>query len=766
MKTIRSLTVSALSTALVSALAAQPAVAQDMSAATSSPTTRDVEEIVVTAQRREQRLLDVPLSISAATGDQLVSQGVREVSSLQFTTPGLIPNNGAGYVQLFIRGVGNTIFVGADPSVATFIDDVPRIYGSMVNNFVNVQRVEVLKGAQGGLYGRNATGGVVNIITKQPDDQKISAEARALYGSKQTFQASAYLNVPIADGIAWNVSGQRESHDGYIRNLLKTTTPYTAAMFPSGSAIGTPQQTADFFNSGVKPPKSIGKKDFWAVDSKLRIEKGDLTVTLAGDWAHKDDDTGNEYSNIDTTTAQGLSTFILGTFGIVAALPPGFYQAPTGKFTGTKGQYSVASIKDYGFSGTAKLSLGAVDVTSITAWRKNNTQYVDDQAGVGPTILSIDVRSSKKYFYQELRAVSTGDGPLDYLFGGSYLNTDVAGSSVITYYPPLFTTTPVASTGGVENWSIYGQLGYELMDKLHLTVSGRYIHESNSVTYSSPVVATTSISAKKFLPAATLSYALDGGGNVYVRYAKGFKAGGVNTVDPPTAYPTDFGKVFAPEQVDTYEAGLRTPLGSNRVQLTTAVFYNDYKGLQTFTAGNASNPGIVFAIVNAGSARTYGAEGSIAWRATDTINLGINAGYLNAKYKDFANTDGTVLNTFDFSGKRMLFSPEWQFGVNGDLDQPMTDSFNLIGSFLVAYTDDVKFFNSSAPGVPDPIQKGYWLVNGRVGVKTSDERFELAAFAKNLFNQSYFTSGNAGGFGRQLRWGDPRIIGVEGRVKF
>lgn len=760
MRSMKSRALCALSSTLVSVLAAQAAFAQD------APAPRDSDEIVVTAQRREQRLLDVPLSISAATGEQLVSQGVREVSSLQFTTPGLIPNNGAGYVQLFIRGVGNTIFVGADPSVASFIDDVPRIYGSMVNNFVNVERVEVLKGAQGGLYGRNATGGVVNIITKQPDDKAFAGEARALYGSKETFQASAYLNVPIADGIAWNVSGQRESHDGYVRNLLKTTTPYTAAMFPNGSAIGTPQQTADFFNSGVKPPKSIGKKDFWAVDSKLRIESGNLTVTLAGDYAFKDDDTGNEYSNIDTTTAQGLSTFILGTFGIDAAFPAGFYQAPTGKFTGVKSQYSVASIKDYGFSGTAKLALGGVDLTSITAWRKNSTQYLDDQAGVGPTILSIDVRANKEYFYQELRAVSTSDGPLEYLFGGSYLNTDVRSSSVITYYPPLFTTVPVASTGGVENWSVYGQLGYELMTGLRLTLSGRYIHESNSVTYSSPVVATTSISAKKFLPAATLSYALAGGGNVYVRYAKGFKAGGVNTVDPPTAYPTDLGKVFSPEQVDTYEAGLRTPLAGNRVQLTTAVFYNNYKGLQTFTAGNASNPGIVFAIVNAGSARTYGAEGSINWRATDTFNLGVNAGYLNAKYKDFANTDGTVLNTFDFSGKRMLFSPQWQFGVNGDLDQPLTDSFNLIGSFLVSYTDDVKFFNSSAPGVPDPIQEGYWLVNGRLGVKTSDDRYELAVFAKNLFNKGYFTSGNAGGFGRQLRWGDPRIIGAEARLKF
>jgi iron complex outermembrane receptor protein len=211
---------------------------------------------------------------------------------------------------------------------------------------------------------------------------------------------------------------------------------------------------------------------------------------------------------------------------------------------------------------------------------------------------------------------------------------------------------------------------------------------------------------------------------------------------------------------------LRTPLFGNRVQVTTAVFYNDYTGLQTFTSGNAANPGIVFAIVNAGSARTYGAEGSVAWRASDAISLGFNLGYLNAKYKNFANTDGTVLNTFDFSGARMLFSPKWQLGFNGNLDQPITDRLDLTGSFLAAFTDDVKFFNSSTPGIPDPVQEGYWLVNARLGVKTADDKYQLSVFANNLFDKGYFTSGNAGGFGRQMRWGDPRIIGFEGRIKF
>jgi iron complex outermembrane receptor protein len=744
--------------------ATSPAWAQ---AAPQNDAAASTDEIIVTAQRREQGLMEVPLSISAVTGDGLVASGVRDVSDLQFTTPGLIPNNGAGYVQLFIRGVGNTIFVGADPSVTTFIDDVPRIYGSMVNDFVNVERVEVLKGAQGGLYGRNATGGVVNIITRKPNPDAFAGEVQALYGTKNTQQFSAYLNVPLAEGLAFNVSGQRGKHDGYIKNALKTTTPYTAAMFPTGSAIGTPQQTADFFNAGVNPPKSIGFKDFWAVEGKLRYESDAFDITVAADYAKKDDDTGNEYDNIDAeTNARGLSQFILGTFGINAVLPPNFYLRTNEKFETARSERGAAPITDYGLSATANLHLGGADITSITAWRKNKTFYRDDQAGVAPTILNINVTGNKEYFYQELRAVSTTDGPLQYLVGASYLNTDVSGDSYIIYYPPLFQTASTTSSGGIKNWSVYAQLGYDLTENLNLTVSGRYIDEKNSVTYSSPVVATTKVGANKFLPSATISYKLAGGGNVYARYAKGFKAGGVNTVDPPNTYPTNFGKIFAPEQVDTFEAGVRTPFADRRAQFTAAVFYNDYKGLQTFTSGNAANPGIVFAVVNAGSARTYGAEATLSYKLTDAVNVGVNAGYLNAKYKKFANTDGTVLNTFDFSGKSMLFSPEWQFSLTGQLDQPLTDKMNLTGSFLVSYTDDVKFFNSSAPGVPDPIQKGFFLVNARTGVSFDDSRYQVSVFANNLFNQAYYTSGNAGGFGRQLRWGTPRIIGVEGRAKF
>ena len=230
---------------------------------------------MVTAQRKSENILRVPVSISAATGEQLTAEGITQISSLQFTTPGFYTDNGVGYTQIYLRGIGNNIFVGADPSVLTNIDDVPRIYGSLVNNFVNVDRVEVLKGAQGGLYGRNATGGVVNIITRQPSDTE-EGDARVSYGTKNTLEVALYGNLPINEFIAWNVAFQRDSHDNYVKNLLPNN-PLTAANFPNGGGLparlaaqlwrpaharGDACTDGGLFQLGDRPAKRLRKPGF------------------------------------------------------------------------------------------------------------------------------------------------------------------------------------------------------------------------------------------------------------------------------------------------------------------------------------------------------------------------------------------------------------------------------------------------------------------------------------------------------------------------
>jgi iron complex outermembrane receptor protein len=800
MTSFRMRTLCAATSIVALAAISAPAFAQNKAADDNA----NPNDIIVTAQRTSQKLMDVPLSIVAQSGDQLQTNGIKQMTDLQFTTPGYNVSDSNGYTQIFIRGIGNAEFVGADPSVATFIDDVPRVYGSMVNNFVDVDRVEVLKGAQGGLYGRNATGGVINIITKQPSTEAAKVEGRLSYGEHNSFEAAAYINIPLGDKAALSVSGDRRSSDPYFKNLAPAA-PYTAAMFTTGVLGMSPAASAAFFNSGQKN-SDVGNQNFWAVDGKLLVKPTDnFKITFAGDYSNKDDSQGNaQWENspgYEQAQFKGLFGFLVGELGGVpnlAAFPANFLQGNPPKFQVSNGDPGFVRLKDWGVSGTAVLTLDNVDITSITAFRKQHTQFIDDLGASSLAFTAALVDNHKHYFYQELRAVSHMPGPFQFIVGASYLDNFFQGYTDLQLFGGILGSSPLArSTDKVKNWSIYAQLSYDLTDKLTLTASGRYIHEKNTaqffdlgtnpnadIAFVNAVGTPVSATESKFLPSATLSYKLNGGGNVYLRYARGFKSGGVNPVANASnfvvggTYYASSGSIFKGETVDTFEAGVKAPLFDNKVQLTADVFYNSYKNLQTAGHVNAAFANsIILTIINAPSARTYGIEGTLNWRVTPEFTLAANAGYLNAKYKDFKLPTTPILNGFDLSGTQMINSPEFQFSVAANLDKPITSNLNVLANVLASYTSKVNYQVSGAPcgaggvvGVtclPDAIGPSYWVVNARLGIKASDGHWTLSAFANNLFNAAYVTYGNSNaGNTTQFTWGNPRIVGVEGTVKF
>ena len=585
-------------------------------------------------------------------------------------------------------------------------------------------------------------------------------------------KAAVYANMPINDMIAWNVAIDRATHNPYAKNIAPRN-PYTPAMFPNGSFLGSPAATAAFFNSGAKPQRGYNDQDFWAVDTKLLIQPTDnFKVTIAGDWARKNDSGGTQ---IYSTTPEFLQAFIPIFFESVGIpgvrLPPGFVKGSDGKFTMEKSIPAFADLQDYGGSITAVYSLPNVDLTSITAYRAQQTNFFEALDAAPVPMLDVLVRNRKGFVYQEFRAVSTGEGPFHYLGGGTYLSTHFKGMTDLSIFLPLVPEEPtVRSKDHVKNWSIYGQVGYDFTPRLNLTVSGRYVHEKNEARFSFPDNSATSMTGKKFLPSATLSYKLDDNGNVYARFARGFKAGGVNPVASPSAFPDpNQGSTFKPEVVDTYEVGFRGALLERKMQVTTAFFYNDYSNLQVSAHANPEHPEIILAIVNAGSARTWGWEGNVTWRVSEPLTLGVAAGYLNAKYKHFAVTDATVLVPFDLSGSVMLNSPKWQLSLTANLDQPINDKFRLVANAVGSHVSGVLFQPSGAPGlIPDATAPGYWVANLRVGVRTADDKYGLAVFANNLFNEGYATYGSssAASGGNLLTWGNPRIVGVEATTKF
>jgi iron complex outermembrane receptor protein len=356
--------------------------------------------------------------------------------------------------------------------------------------------------------------------------------------------------------------------------------------------------------------------------------------------------------------------------------------------------------------------------------------------------------------------------------GASYLTSHYVGYTTLNILDPFVVGVPTAhAIDFVKNYSVYVQPEYDITKDLTLTASGRFVKEINTAEFpgTTPPNSET-LEEQKFLPSATLSYKLSGGGNVYIRYAEGFKAGGVNPVASADVFsnPSTQGGNFKGETVNTYETGVRMPFLDNKVQATAAIFYNDYKNLQTAAHANAAHAAIIEAIINAGSARTYGVEGTLNWRITSPITVGVSAGYLNAKYKTFENTDPTVLETFNLSGTRLPNAPELQASIYGNYDQPITQSLRLVGNVLVSYTSFILWTDSGLPGVlPDVGQSAYTLVNARIGIRTTNDRYGVSVFGNNIFNTAYTTYGSsAATTGNLLTWGNPRIVGVEGTVKF
>ena len=530
----------------------------------------------------------MPLSIAAATSETLQSKGLESITDLRFQTPGFISLSGTGYTQIYVRGIGNNIFVGADPSVATFIDDVPRVYGSLTDNFINVERVEVLKGAQGGLYGRNATGGVVNIITRQPDD-KLAMRARVSVGEYSSVDAAAFVNVPLGDKVAVAFSGNRRTRDGYLKNIA-VSNPYPAG---TTSFFGNPNSTV-----AVKP---LNNADFWAGDAKLRLKPSDnLTITIAGDYAYKHDADGNGWVQKDPTFNYLVYRGYVAASGISQALPAW----PVPKKCEAYGAIdSFSYTEDYGVSAKIELALPTIDVTSISAVRWNSSNFRGDIGAAPVPMAGFFTDFDRKNFYQELRFISNGSGPLEYLGGATYYRDKI--NALIRGLFVGFPLSDTISTSRTENFSVYGQLSYALTENLKLTGSLRYVSETKKVDF--PAVGAflaTSARTKqsKLLPSVTLSYDI-GDGVVYARYARGFKTGGINPIVHPAAFKGQPGSEFRPEVVESFEAGFRATLFDRRVQFTSAIFYNAYDGVHIARNGNAANPTVSLAIFAAGTAR-------------------------------------------------------------------------------------------------------------------------------------------------------------------
>ncbi|MDE2597551.1 MAG: TonB-dependent receptor [Sphingomonadales bacterium] len=745
-------------------------------------------DIVVTAQKRSENVQSVPIAISAVGSAFLESRGVDSIDKLGAIAPNVkierAPSSKT-ISQISIRGsVTINPAITWEPAVGLYLDGVyiAKAQGSIFD-VADLERVEVLRGPQGTLYGRNALAGAVNLVTKKPSGE-LGGLAEVTYGSFNEWKFRGVLDLPQMGILSAKISGQYRRRDGLI-NVV----PNPVAGVPAARASSMTE--ADTIRNG-------------SLMVQLRAEFSDA-ITADYTYDYTKSDQTPPFSQLLAVNRNRDPRDIFDPAGPGYAYGGAFF--PLDKYTNAT-RVTTASIdapayemsRSYGHALTLTADLGAATLKSITAYR--NLKWSDglDLDGSPLPVAFTQRITTYDAWSQELQLTGTAfSDRLSYVLGAFYFNENAATDNPQTYFGG---GTDLDSRYGAKTqaFALYAQTDYKITDALKLTLGARYTHEKKDVTrffkvnvdaasniFSPVVVANIPygvVPAAKyndFSPAATLSYEFTPDINGYVRFAKGFKSGGFNGetnvfVAPTAACPTGATELcdpYKPEKVDSYEIGLKTRLLDNHVILNVAAFRDEHKDIQLsiFTAST----GAASVVRNAAAARIQGLEFETVLRPTDTITINGSLAILDAMYKSYI--DGGL----DVS-KNRAFPHAPKITASAGIDWKV-----LAGDWgklnLYADVSHVSNYYSfpyalTASAASDQVARttqspGRTIVNLRatisqipVGAATLD----VSAFVRNLTKESapsnFIDFGP--GFGGLLLgyFPDPRTFGITAGIKF
>ena len=671
-----------------------------------------IEEIVVTAQKREQNLQKVPISVTAVSGDALEAQGITDVSSFAQATSGLQLGQGtAGVVVPFLRGVGTSATnLGAESSVAVYADGV--YFSRLPAGFFSlsdVERVEVLKGPQGTLFGRNSSAGVIQIITKDPS-QTPMVRGSVSYGDYDTVESSLYATTGITDKAAGDVAvSYRHQGDGYGRDVT------------TGNRAN--------YNDDI------------TVRSKLLIEPSDATrITVGGYFAHS---TVGLQGNTYPGTIQGYSSAPL------AALPTlEFYDQRNDSDSFARSSSWGASIKlqqDFGFA----------QFNSISAYsHENEFLQADGDYTERPDFLVL-VDGHVNQVTQEFQLMAPRNSALNWIAGVFYYNalTVFDNDKLLTPSGALAAAFGPGLTAGAEqrarSTAGYAQTTYEVLPKLNLTGGLRYTHdivEANgfvALNFPTPVIifqpgAATSPTSKTTYKAA-LDYQLTDNVLMYLSVSQGYKSNSFNlqTYDPVANRP---------EVLNAYELGVKSDLLNRRVRVNSSIFLYNINSPQVQLYENSTN-----VTSNAGGARVKGAEVEMQAVVASGLNARFSATYLDSKYTSYGTIGpgGTIIGgapsgTQNFNppyGALPLTSVDATGNYTPQAPKvSLSTGFNYamstaVGGFIL---DVGYYYNSGFYWEPDDFlrQKSYGLLDARIKYRPTD-KFAVAVWGKNLIDEHY-----------------------------
>lgn len=721
-------------------LIVRPAVATD----TPPDGDAQLQEVVVSAQRRQEKLRDVPISAQVISDQELLRQNLNSLADLSQTVPSVHVGSAGRSTLLYIRGIGSSENQAFDQSVGTFIDDIyhgrSRVSAA---TFLDLDRVEVLKGPQSTFFGNNAIAGAFNIVTKRPGNT-FDASTRALYGEAGQYAAEGAVGGPIGDRISARAAVTFNGMSGWLKN------------------VGTGQYQPKENNLAGRLTVLFEPTD--NLDATVKIE-GSKNRNDSGFFLQD----GNCPPQAPFVPAGFCST------AIASGLPTGIN---SNRNATNGGQRLDLDTTEYVL--TANYRRWGQTFTSVSGYYRYRFNMNLDTDGTPLTLLNAQAPEHYNQFSQELRIASPTDQTIEYL-GGLYLQTDRLFfrqdtgyfflTPVVAGIPPLARLIPYLPLGQSidfsqpeHTYSAFGSVTWNLTGrwKLGAGLRGSWVNKAfhwnllfgtAAQDYGGVVPLPASVaplanalglgtsntlwgtrSDRAWLPSAKIQYRVDPETMVYFSYAKGFKAGGFNGADNSGVAAN---LPFGPEHVDAYEVGLKSEWLHDTVLLNLAVFRSDYNDLQVSENVTAAAGAFVSVVKNAASSRSQGVELETQWAVSRNFHLSANASYDDAHYVSYPNVSPTQLQELnglsvqDLSGRPTQFAPKWSGNLTGAYRAVLGAGYQLTTELTTLFSSS---FFLSATDDPTARQASYVRLDGRLSLATQDNRWVIDLIGKNLTN--------------------------------
>ncbi len=764
-------------------ISSQPAFSQTEANGTGDISSKDenagFNTIIVTAQKVEEDLQDVPISTTVVSGDQLQDRQIDSFEQLQYVAPGLLFSSGINARQsaMTIRGVGVGVFnIGVEASVALSIDGVTiGRTGAGLFDFSDVERVEILRGPQGTLFGKNASGGVLSIITKGPTND-LTAEMNVAYGSFDEVNLSGAISGPLGDNVTARISGYRNTRDGFIENINPNA-----------------------------PQRDLADRDEYGFRAKINFEFSDsVNLLLNVDHSRRDNTPGG-------LTYRQLSPDVPGT-GLLPSLGPGAFNAigleslRAGIIPGPKNRQIasdanwIAESEVNGLSAELTANWGELEFTSLTAWREWDTFSEEDADLIPQPFLLINSGAQQQsQFSQEFRLSSPRDTKLTYTLGAYYFWQEIdqfnrqvgtGGLNLRSFAPgvlppilpaPGLTGTDFASDFEEHNYAIFGQGQYQVTPKFSLIGGLRLLRSELKAGQS---LAQTPTSVSPLIVAPFLFRVLDPGRvsvandddavtwrlgakydfsddfNMFATATQGYKSAALVTGEDIVEAASDGDErlpIARPEKPLQFEAGLRYRSLSDRLQIGVTAFHTTIKDLQAQSLVRGPDNTLVVSLSNAAKAVSKGVEVDVSFMPVNGLTLSGALSYNDAKYKSFEQAPCYSLQTEaqgcvqvridpddpgnlattpaqDLSGAPLANAPEWILNGLARYDFNVSEGVDAYIQGGFQYRDDALSLVSN-----DPQSRidAYTLVDAQVGVTFWDGRATMSLFGRNLTNENF-----------------------------